>query len=71
MSEKILTSTDILLEHMEEVERLEERIALLEGRISQAKHTLELCRMWNGMGYDWHPIHAKKAWEALQEQGDE
>ena len=31
MSEKIITSSDILFEHMEEVERLEQRIAELEA----------------------------------------
>jgi hypothetical protein len=60
------------LAYLEEViARRNERIAQLEARISQAKHTLELCRIWNGMGYDWHPIHARRAWEALQENGNE
>jgi hypothetical protein len=47
------------------IDKLEAENAALEARISQAKHVLERCRTWNGMGYDWHPIHAKRAWEAL------
>jgi hypothetical protein len=48
--------------------KLKARIALLEAKINNGKHELEKCRMWNGSGYDWHPIHAKRAWEALQEE---
>jgi hypothetical protein len=58
----------LLLDTSKSVERehiLEAENAALEARISQAKHVLERCRTWNGMGYDWHPIHAKRAWEAL------
>jgi hypothetical protein len=54
----------------EYVADLKDRIALLEAQRNNAKHELEKCRMWNGSGYDWHPLHAKRAWEALQEQGE-
>lgn len=39
----------------------------MEARMNQARHELEKCRMWNGSGYDWHPLHAREAWRVLRE----
>ena len=40
-----------------EVARERERIAVLERLVIDAAYTLEKARIWNGMGWTYHPLH--------------
>ena len=58
---------------LREIERLRERVKVLEELITDAVYTLSKARIWNGMGWTYnplHPIHYTPMRERLSNEAD-